>query len=81
MKTQSCECCLMPLSKDTGQRTSDKYCSHCYQGGHLKAEGTSLREFQRRAYEGMRQSGTNPLMARLFAFLIRFAPYWKQRRS
>lgn len=80
MKPTSCECCLMPLSKDPGPRTSDKYCSFCFQSGKLIADGVSLREFQSCAYDGMRKRGMNALVARLFSFTIRFSPYWKNRK-
>lgn len=71
----------MPLSQDPGPRISEKYCSLCFQDGRLNAEGVSLQEFQRCCYEGMRKRGVNPLLARLFAFVIRFAPYWRVRRA
>jgi hypothetical protein len=68
----------MPFAKDPGTRESDRYCSYCYKDGKLCYEGTDLKEFQRAAYNGMIQHGTNPLLAKLYTFLIRFAPRWKK---
>jgi hypothetical protein len=81
MKAKSCECCLMPFDRDPGKRTSDHYCSFCFHDGKLNAEGVSLKEFQKCSYEGMRERGMNPFVAKFFAFMIRFAPYWKARKA
>ncbi len=81
MISGNCECCMMPFTKDIGQRTSEQYCSYCYQNGRLNAEGASLQEFQRRCFEGMQRRGMNPAVAWFFSFLIRFSPYWKARRA
>jgi len=67
----------MPFSQDPGVRESDKYCSYCYKDGKLCYEGNDLREFQKRSYESMVSKGMNPLKARFFTYLIRFAPRWK----
>ena len=72
---------MMPFDQDPGKRTSEKYCSLCYQDGRLNAEGSSLKEFQDQCYRGMKERGLNPLLAKFYAFMIRFAPYWKQRRQ
>lgn len=77
--TKSCESCWMPLSKDSGVRESGRYCSLCFKGGRLCYEGSDVREFQRICYAGMRARGMNPWLARLFAFLVRFAPRWRRR--
>jgi hypothetical protein len=69
----------MPFNKDPGTRTSKHYCSLCYNNGKLNADGVSLKEFQACCYEGMRKRGMNPIVARIFTFMIRFAPYWKTR--
>ena len=79
MRGPSCQCCLMPLTADPGTGASERYCSLCFQDGRLNADGASLREFQRRAYLGMRQRGVNPVTARFFTFMVRFAPYWRAR--
>ena len=71
----------MPLSKDPGKSGSDKYCSYCFKDGKLCYEGTDLKEFQKRAYEGMRAKGMNTLQAKFFTWLIRFAPRWRGVRS
>lgn len=76
----ACESCLMPLVKDPGVRENPKYCSYCFRNGKLCYEGTDRKEFQAHAYQNMISHGTNPLLARLFAFLIRFAPRWRQSR-
>ena len=68
---------MMPFSKDPGVRESEKYCSYCFKDGKLCYEGSDLKEFQKRSYESMVSKGMNPLKARLFTFLIRFAPRWK----
>lgn len=74
-----CESCLMPFSKDSGKRESDKYCSLCFQNGELCYTGTDLKEFQAICYKSMRENGINFLMAKIFTFMIRFAPRWKRR--
>ncbi len=68
----------MPFSKDVGMRESDRYCSHCFNHGKLCYEGNDLKEFQRACYENMVKGGMNTWKARLFTFLIRFAPRWKK---
>lgn len=73
----SCESCMMPFSKDPGNRESDRYCSYCFKNGELCYKGTDRKEFQKRAYEGMVQNGMHPLKAKIFTWLIRFAPRWK----
>lgn len=75
----SCESCLMPLSKDPGVSGSPKYCSYCYKDGKLCYEGNDLKEFQRRCYEGMLATGMNKWQAKFFAWTIRFAPRWRKR--
>jgi CRISPR/Cas system-associated protein Cas10 (large subunit of type III CRISPR-Cas system) len=76
--TRSCESCLMPFDKDPGKRESDRYCSLCYRDGKLCYPGNDIEEFQRAAYERMRERGINPVMARLYTFMIRFAPRWRR---
>lgn len=78
MKDRMCESCLMPFSKDTGVRESDRYCSLCFKNGKLCYEGNDLKEFQRVAYQSMRSNGTNPIMAWFYTYMIRFAPRWKK---
>lgn len=75
----SCESCLMPFGKDAGKRESDKYCSLCYKNGKLCYEGNDLKEYQRICYENMRAGGMNPLKAKFFSWMIRFAPRWKNK--
>lgn len=76
MHKDSCQSCLMPLSKDPGRRESEKYCSYCFKDGKLCYEG-DLKGFQKACYEGMLRTGMRPLKAKLFTFLVRFAPRWK----
>jgi hypothetical protein len=68
----------MPFDKDTGRRESEKYCSLCFHDGKLCYEGTDVKEFQRVCYENMVKGGMNKILARFYAFLIRFAPRWKK---
>ena len=68
----------MPFDKDPGVRESDKYCSFCFKGGRLCYGGTDLKEFQKMAYTNMRNGGMSPIKAKLFTFMIRFAPRWKK---
>jgi len=75
-----CESCLMPFKNDTGVRTSDKYCSLCYTDGKFCYEG-NLKDFQKICYENMVKSGMNKVQAWIFAFMIRFAPRWKNMGS
>lgn len=70
---------MMPLGKDPGVRESDKYCSLCYQGGKFCYEGNDVKEFQHICYEGMVKRGMNPLVARVYAWMVRFAPRWRSR--
>jgi len=67
----------MPFSKDPGQRESDRYCSYCFKNGELCYKGNDLKEFQKMSYEGMIAHGMNKWQAKLFTWLIRFAPRWK----
>ncbi len=76
-KEQYCESCYMPFSKDTGHRESDKYCSFCFSNGKLNYQG-DLKGFQKMAYKGMIERGMNPLKAKFFTFMVRFAPRWKK---
>lgn len=78
MKEKTCESCLMPFSKDLGVRESDKYCSLCFNNGKLCYEGDNLKEFQRVCYESMISRGTNKFMARIYTFMIRYAPRWNK---
>lgn len=68
----------MPFAKDPGKRESDKYCSYCFKDGKLCYEGTDLKEFQNRSYDGMLQKGMNKYLAKFYTFLICFAPRWKK---
>lgn len=79
MKAKNCECCMMPLHKDPKNSGSDKYCSYCYVDGKLLAEGMPLKQFQAKSYQGMIEHGMNKLVAKFFSYLIRFAPYWKNK--
>lgn len=73
-----CESCYMPFSKDPGKRESDKYCSLCFTDGKLCCEGNDLKEFKRVAYQSMCSRGTNVFLAKLYTFMVRFAPRWKK---
>ncbi len=80
MKKNSCESCMMPFAKDPGPRESDLYCSFCFKNGKLCYEGSNLKEFQRASYEAMVRRGMSKPLAKLYAFLIRFAPRWKKKK-
>lgn len=71
----------MPMAQDPKDSGSDKYCSYCFVNGKLIAEGMTIQEFKKRAYEGMTKKGVNGFTAWIFSQLIRFAPYWKGRVS
>lgn len=80
-----CESCLMPLGKnleDAGTEVdgtkNSRYCKYCYKDGKLCYEGNDLKEFQRVSYESMRAHGVNLVMAKIYTWLIRFAPRWKK---
>lgn len=82
--TSSCECCLMPFSRDPlwDKRENPKYCSYCFSGGELHADkAKDLWEFQAICFDGMRKNGTPWIIAKFFAWTIRFAPYWKERNK
>lgn len=68
----------MPFSKDPGKQENERYCSYCFRNGKLCYEGDNLAEFQKIAYEGMRKSGMNIVLAKLYSWSIRFAPRWKK---
>lgn len=71
----------MPFDKDPGKRESDRYCSLCFRDGRLCYPGNDLKEFQRAAYERMRERGLNPVLAHFYTFMIRFAPRWQGRTT
>ena len=67
----------MPFAKDSGIRESDKYCSLCFKDGKLSYEGNDLKLFQKVCYENMVKGGMNRFKAKFFAYMIKFAPRWK----
>lgn len=76
----SCESCLMPLSKDTGVRENDKYCSLCFKDGELCYKGNDLKEFQKICKTAMIKDGMYPLKAWFFTKMIAFAPRWRKNK-
>lgn len=68
----------MPFAKDKGNRENPDYCSLCFRNGTLCYEGSDLKEFQRMCYKNMRANGVNFFAAKLYTFMIRFAPRWKK---
>lgn len=80
MKNKNCESCMMPLAQDPGKSGSDKYCSYCFKDGKLAYEGNDLKIFQKRSYEEMRKKGMGKFQAKIFAWMIRFAPRWKKKK-
>lgn len=71
----------MPMAHSPQDSGSEKYCSYCFENGLLKAEGQTLKEFQKKCYEGMRGHGAGHIKAWLFSKMIMFAPYWKNKRQ
>ncbi len=67
----------MPFNKDLGERESDRYCSFCFKHGKLCYEGNNLKDFQKVCYEHMINGGMPKLKAKLFTYMIRFAPRWR----
>ncbi len=78
---KSCDSCLMPFKQDPGNRESDIYCSLCFKDGALLYKGDSLKEFKQICYEGMCKRGINKYLARLYCFMIGFAPRWRQNKT
>ncbi len=76
----SCESCLMPFDKDPGNRESEKYCSLYYKDGKFLYEG-DLKGFQKASYNAMKKNGMSTCKAKMFTFMIRFAPRWKSKTS
>ncbi|MEK7632973.1 MAG: zinc ribbon domain-containing protein [Patescibacteria group bacterium] len=77
MANSMCESCMMPFSKDPGVRENEKYCSYCFKDGKLVG-GDDLKAFQKCTYDAMVAKGMNPLLAKFYAWMIRFAPRWKK---
>ena len=68
----------MPLSKDPGIRESEQYCSYCFKNGKLVYEGNDVNEFKKFAYQGMIDKGMSKIKAKIFTWMIGFAPRWKK---
>lgn len=79
-KSTACQSCFMPFNKDAGKRESDQYCSFCYKDGKLCYQGNDLKEFQAECYQRMRAGGMGNLKAKLFTWMVRFAPRWKNSK-
>lgn len=69
---------MMPLKMDPGKSGSDQYCSYCFKDGKFVYEGTDVKEFKKRSYEAMTAKGMNPIKAKIFTWMIGFAPRWKK---
>lgn len=78
MNNKKCESCFMPFCKDPGKRESEQYCSYCFNNGKLTYEGDDVNEFKKHSYEAMVEKGMNRVKARLFTWMIGFAPRWKK---
>lgn len=76
----SCQSCLMPFKNDPGKRESDQFCSYCFKNGKLCYEGNNLKEFQAECYKRMRANGMGNLKAKLFSWMVQFAPRWKHSK-
>ncbi len=81
MSTKNCECCLMPLKKDPKESGSEKYCSYCYVDGKLLAEGMTRTQFEKKTYTGMLEGGHSKILAWGLSKMVRFAPYWKNKKT
>ena len=80
MKTKNnCDSCLMPFNKDPGKRELDIYCSLCFKNGELLYKGNDVEEFKKICYQGMLDRGINKYLAKLYAFIIGFAPRWRKK--
>lgn len=79
-KCNACESCLMPFKKDPGVREHERYCSLCFKNGAFCYEGNDLKTFQKICYETMRKNGTPFILAKLYTYMIKFAPRWKNKK-
>ncbi|MDI9325414.1 MAG: zinc ribbon domain-containing protein [Alphaproteobacteria bacterium] len=79
-KTNMCQMCLMPEEKDTGVRERADFCSYCFKHGKILFKGTR-KEFQTMVYKQMRTDGVSWIMAHVYAWMIRFAPYWRGKQT
>ncbi len=70
--------CLMPFSKDPGERDSDSYCSYCHHDGEFAYKGNDVNEFKVQSYQAMRAHGMSKFKAKFFTWMIGFAPHWKK---
>ena len=46
-----CSMCLMPFSKDPGNRGNPEYCSYCFADGELRFKGDDIEEFKSMCYK------------------------------
>ena len=69
----------MPFNMDPGKRESDIYCSLCFKSEELLYTGNDIKEFKKICYQGMRKRGINKFMAKIYTFLIGFAPRWRKK--
>ena len=76
----ACSSCLMPFAMDPlgDKRESREYCSLCYKDGSLCYTG-DLKGFQAIVYPAMIKKGIPSWKAKIFTWLIRFAPRWKRK--
>ena len=73
-----CSMCLMPFSKDPGNRKNPEYCSYCFGDEGLRFKGDDIEEFKAMCYKNMVKNGMNKYLAKAFTFTINFAPHWKK---
>lgn len=76
----SCAACMMPFTKDPGVRENPAYCSYCFNNGKLNCEGMNLSDFQAMCYQSMKKSGMHTILAKIYTWMIRFAPYWRNKK-
>jgi hypothetical protein len=83
-KLKNCQSCGMPLSRDErGGGTnadgskSDRYCSHCYEGGRFTLPDITAREMQQRVKGKLKEAGFPGFLSGLFTRKIPKLERWR----
>lgn len=83
-KLKNCQSCGMPLSRDErGGGTnadgskSEKYCSHCYEGGRFTLPDITAAEMKERAKGKLKEAGFPGFLAGLFTRRIPKLERWR----
>ncbi len=84
-KNKFCQCCGMPMKKDTKHggtnsegTISEQYCSYCYQNGEFTFNGT-IEEMQEFCKGKMIEQGTPKFIAWLFTRGMKRLDRWKNK--